>query len=48
MEKTGAVIFFIGRETAYLLQVQGKNDKQYKVFKELVTFIINGIQCDLS
>jgi TetR/AcrR family transcriptional regulator, fatty acid metabolism regulator protein len=43
-ELFGAIIFFIGRETAYLLQVKGKNDKQYKVFRELVTFIINGIK----
>jgi len=43
-ELFGAIIFFIGRETAYLLQVQGKEDKQYNVFKELVTFIINGIK----
>lgn len=43
-ELFGAVIFFIGRETAYLLQVRGKDDKQYIVFKELVTFIINGIK----
>lgn len=40
----GAIIFFIGRETAYLLQVKEKNDKQYNIFKELVTFIINGIK----
>ncbi|MHB8064404.1 MAG: TetR/AcrR family transcriptional regulator [Ruminiclostridium sp.] len=43
-ELFGSIIFFIGRETAYLLQVHGKKDKQYKVFKELVTFIINGIK----
>ena len=43
-ELFGAIIFFIGRETAYLLQVRGKKDKQYNVFKELVTFIINGIK----
>ena len=40
----GAIIFFTGRNTAYLLQVKGKNDKQYNIFKELVTFIINGIK----
>ena len=40
----GSIIFFVGRETAYLLQVKGKNDKQYKIFEELVTFIINGIK----
>jgi len=43
-ELFGAIIFYIGRETAYLLQVKGKNDKQYQVFRELVTFIINGIK----
>ena len=43
-ELFGAIIFFIGRETAYLLQVKGKEDKQYNIFKELVTFIINGIK----
>ena len=43
-ELFGAIIFSIERETAYLLQVKGKNDKQYNVFKELVTFIINGIK----
>ena len=43
-ELYGAIIFFMGRETAYLLQVNGKADKQYKVFEELVTFIINGIK----
>jgi len=43
-ELFGAIIFFLGRETAYLLQVKGKADKQYNVFKELVTFIINGIK----
>ncbi len=43
-ELFGAIIFYIGRETAYLLQVKGKNDRQYQVFKELVTFIINGIK----
>lgn len=40
----GSIIFFIGRETAYLLQVKGKNDKQYNIFKDLITFIINGIK----
>jgi len=40
----GAIIFFTGRNTAYLLQVKGDDDKQYDVFKELVTFIINGIK----
>lgn len=40
----GSVIFFVGRETAYLLQVKGKNDTYYKAFEELVTFIINGIK----
>jgi TetR/AcrR family fatty acid metabolism transcriptional regulator len=43
-ELFGAIIFSIERETAYLLQVKGKSDKQYNVFKELVTFIINGIK----
>lgn len=43
-ELFGAIIFFVGRETAYLLQVKGKNDKQYNVFEEVVTFIINGIK----
>lgn len=43
-EMFGAIIFFMGRETAYLLQVKGKKDKQYKIFKEQVTFIINGIK----
>ena len=43
-ELFGAIIFYIGRETAYLLQVRGKDDKQYNVFRELVTFIINGIK----
>ena len=40
----GSVIFFVGRETAYLLQIKGRKDKQYKVFEELVTFIVNGIK----
>ncbi|MEL7658378.1 MAG: TetR/AcrR family transcriptional regulator [Bacillota bacterium] len=39
-----SVIFFVGRETAYLLQVKGKDDRYYKAFEELVTFIINGIK----
>ncbi len=43
-ELLGAIIFLIGRETGYLLLVKGKNDQQYNVFKELVTFIINGIK----
>ena len=43
-ELFGAIIFFIGRETAYLLQVKGKADKQYNIFRDLVTFIINGIK----
>ena len=43
-ELFGAIIFYIGRETAYLLQVKGKNDKQYNVFQELITFIIDGIK----
>ena len=43
-ELFGAIIFFIGVETAYLLQIQGKNDNHYKEFKELLTFIINGIE----
>lgn len=43
-ELFGAIIFFIGRETAYLLQVKGKADNQYNVFEELVTFIFNGIK----
>lgn len=40
----GSIIFFMGRETAYLLQVKGKDDKQYNVFEEVVTFIIDGIK----
>jgi len=40
----GAIIFFVGRETAYLLQVKEKNDSEHKIFEELVTFIINGIR----
>lgn len=40
----GAIIFFIERETAYLLQAKGENDKEYEMFKEMVTFIINGIK----
>ena len=40
----GAIIFYVGRETAYLLQVKGKDDEQYNVFEEVVTFIINGIK----
>jgi TetR/AcrR family fatty acid metabolism transcriptional regulator len=43
-ELFGAIIFFTGRETAYLLQVKGKDDKQYNVLEEEVTFIINGIK----
>jgi TetR/AcrR family fatty acid metabolism transcriptional regulator len=43
-ELFGAIIFSMGRETAYLLQVNGKDDKQYNVFEEVVTFIINGIK----
>ena len=43
-ELFGAIIYFVGAETAYLLQVQGKHDKHYKIFKDLVTFIINGIR----
>lgn len=40
----GYVIFFVGRETAYLLQINGKEDKYYTAFEELVTFIVNGIK----
>ena len=40
----GAIIYFIGVETAYLLQIRGKNDNHYKEFNELLTFIINGIE----
>ncbi|HEY5584238.1 MAG TPA: TetR/AcrR family transcriptional regulator [Ruminiclostridium sp.] len=40
----GSIIFSLGRETAYLMQIKGKTDMQYNVFKELVTFIINGIK----
>ena len=40
----GAIIFSIGTETAYLLLIKGKEDKQYNVFEDLVTFIINGIK----
>ncbi len=43
-ELFGAIIFFTGIETAYLLQIQGKQDKHYSEFNELVTFIINGIK----
>jgi TetR/AcrR family transcriptional regulator, fatty acid metabolism regulator protein len=43
-ELFGAIIFFAGRDTAYLLKVKGENDKQYNVFKELVEFVINGIK----
>ena len=43
-EMFGAIIFFTGRSTAYLLQVKGKQDKQYKIYQELITFIINGIK----
>ena len=43
-ELYGAIIFFIGVETAYLLQIQGNNDNHIKEFKELLTFIINGIE----
>lgn len=39
-----SVIFFVGRETAYLLHVKGKGDKYYAAFEELVTFIVNGIK----
>ncbi|MBP1917660.1 TetR/AcrR family transcriptional regulator [Youngiibacter multivorans] len=39
-----SVIFFVGRETAYMLQVKGKGDRYYTAFEELVTFIINGIK----
>lgn len=39
-----SVIFFVGRETAYLLQVKGKGDRYYTAFEELITFIINGIK----
>jgi TetR/AcrR family transcriptional regulator, fatty acid metabolism regulator protein len=40
----GAIIFFVGIETAYLLQIQGKKDKHLKEFNDLITFIINGIE----
>ncbi len=40
----GSVIFFVGRDTAYLMQVKDRNDKQYKDFEEIITFIINGIK----
>ena len=43
-ELLGAIIFFSGRDTAYLLQAKDDNDKQYKVFEELVTFVLNGIK----
>jgi len=43
-ELFGAIIFFMGRETAYLLQVNGKDDNQYNVFEEVVSFILNGIK----
>ena len=43
-ELFGAIIYSVVVKTAYLLQVQGKQDKRYKVFKDLVTFIINGIK----
>jgi len=40
----GSIIFFVGRETAYMLQVKGEKDKYYQAFEELITFIINGIK----
>lgn len=43
-ELFGAIIFFLGRETAYILQAQGKSEKQYNMFRELITFIVNGIK----
>lgn len=43
-ELFGAIIFYAGRDVAYLLEVKGENDKQYNVFKELVESIINGIK----
>ena len=43
-ELFGAIIFFLGRETAYILQAQGKSEKQYNVFRDLITFIVNGIK----
>ncbi|SDI56621.1 TetR/AcrR family transcriptional regulator [Proteiniclasticum ruminis] len=43
-EMFGYVIFFVGRETAYLLQIKGKRDRYYKAFEELLTFIVNGIK----
>jgi len=43
-EMFGYVIFFVGRETAYLLQIKGKKDRYYKAFEELLTFIVNGIK----
>ncbi len=43
-ELFGAIIFSVGRETAYLLQVRGKEDRDYKLFEELLTFINNGIK----
>jgi len=43
-EMFASIIFFVGRETAYLLQVKGKDDKYYTAFEELVTFIVNGIK----
>ncbi len=43
-ELYGAIIFFIGIETAYLLQIQGKQNNHENDYNELVTFIVNGIE----
>ena len=43
-ELFGAIIFFIGVETAYLLQLQGKIDNNHIEFDELLTFIVKGIE----
>lgn len=39
-----SIIFFVGRETAYLLKVKSKNDRYYTAFEGLMTFIVNGIK----
>lgn len=45
-ELFGAIIFSVGREAAYLLQVKGNKDAQYNLFEEVITFIINGIKTE--
>lgn len=43
-ELLGAIIFFAGRDTAYLLKAKGEKNEQYKAFEELVAFVLNGIK----